>query len=316
MQKTVVYGLPLNPTHLLEQLRGNSFCVSYATRGKLGKQLNQAIDLVGSVESSILMVDNGAFSAWQAGVNTMTDESYLEGFAAWANDITERCPQAIVVLPDVIDGTAEDNMALAHDTMLLLDAADRAMPVWHMHEPIAYLLHLCETFNYVGVGSSAQYAKVGAPEWRARIDEMFAAIAAWEAAGEGSLVRPRLHMMRGTAELHNYPFDSADSVNVAMNHNRWKKTHGGENHVARMAAGIDAKVQASAGPEAAHQAARRLADMQSITEIFAAQKLNELGFELGFELGYVDGTDDEEEDFQNVRDNPDFIGPIYVIEIA
>ena len=88
----------------LEALKGASFCVSYATRGKLGKQLEQAIGLVG--EDGILLVDNGAFTAWEAGVDTMADESYLEGFAAWANDILERCPQAVAVLPDVIDGTA------------------------------------------------------------------------------------------------------------------------------------------------------------------------------------------------------------------
>ena len=75
MEKTSIYGLPLNPMPALEQLRGASFCVSYATRNKLGRQLDQAIDLVG--EQGILLVDNGAYSAWPAGLNTMNDESYL-----------------------------------------------------------------------------------------------------------------------------------------------------------------------------------------------------------------------------------------------
>src|SRR5262245_48261836 len=134
MKKLTVYGLPLNPMPLLEQLRGASFCVSYGTRAKLGAQLDQAIELVG--DDGILLVDNGAFSAWQNGVDTMNDEGYLQGFADWANGIIERCPQAIVVLPDVIDGTAEQNWQLACETMTMINVADRAMAIWHMHEPL------------------------------------------------------------------------------------------------------------------------------------------------------------------------------------
>src|SRR5262245_10332127 len=130
MNKHTVFGLPLNPMPALEQLRGASFCVSYATRAKLGKQLNQAIELVG--QDGILLVDNGAFSAWQAGVDTMSDESYLEGFATWANDILARCPQAIAVLPDKIDGTVEENAQLVNETVTMFPDL-RVMPIWHMH---------------------------------------------------------------------------------------------------------------------------------------------------------------------------------------
>lgn len=86
MEKITVYGLPLNPMPALEQLKGASFCVSYATRGKLGKQLDQAIRLVG--DDALLLVDNGAFSHWQGG-GQMTDD-YIEGFEDWAADILAR----------------------------------------------------------------------------------------------------------------------------------------------------------------------------------------------------------------------------------
>jgi hypothetical protein len=81
MNKLTIYGLPLSPTSALEALSGASFCVSYGTRDKLGKQLDQAIRLVGQGDG-VLLVDNGAYSAWKAGTDTMNDESYLEGFAA------------------------------------------------------------------------------------------------------------------------------------------------------------------------------------------------------------------------------------------
>ena len=63
MEKTTVYGLPINPQTILEQLKGCSFCVSYGTKDKLGGQLDDAIRLVGT--DGILLLDNGAFSHWQ-----------------------------------------------------------------------------------------------------------------------------------------------------------------------------------------------------------------------------------------------------------
>jgi hypothetical protein len=264
MNKLTVYGLPLNPTHLLNELAGASFCVSYATRDKLGKQLDQAIELVG--DDGILLVDNGAFTAWKSGVDTMNDETYLEGFATWANDILDRCPQAVAVLPDVIDGTHEQNAQLVAETMFMFDS-ERVMPIWHMHEPISYLLYLCESFGYVGIGSSAQYANPNTPQWADRIAFALAAIDQWEMDSEGCYVKPRIHMMRAQAQAHLYNFDSADSTNVAMNHGRYRAE--GAGHVARFAARVDAKIQASAGPAAEHQLKRPLLDHLDRVDLLA-----------------------------------------------
>ena len=247
MQKTTVYGLPLNPTHLLNQLKGASFCVSFGTRDKLGKQLDQAIELVG--EDGILLVDNGAYTHWKKG-GTMTPD-YIEAFEDWAEEILDRCPQAIAVIPDVIMGSVEQNGKLVEDTGLDLD---RCMPIWHMHEPISYLIALCERFSYVGFGSTADAP--GSDPWHARIKEAFAAIDAWEK--ETGEVRPRIHMMRAQAFAHLYPFDSSDSTNVAMNHKRQLKVSGST--VAQTAARVDAKIQKSAGPESRHQKARPFLD--------------------------------------------------------
>jgi hypothetical protein len=253
MKKLTVYGLPLNPMPALDVLKGASFCVSYATRDKLGKQLEQAIGLVG--EDQLLLVDNGAYSAWQSGVDTMNDETYLEGFAEWANEILDACPQAVAVLPDVIDGTSAQNMQLVHETMGLFPDG-RAMPIWHMHEPISYLLHLFEggCFDYVGIGSSGDYASGCGPKWKARMNEVMAAIEKWEI--ETGEVRPRIHMMRSQNMHHLYGFDSSDSTNVAMNHNRQLKKKG--ENIAAFAGRVNGKIQASAGPEAEHQIKRPL----------------------------------------------------------
>jgi hypothetical protein len=271
MQKQTIYGLPMNPTHLLEQLKGASFCVSYGTRKKLGPQLEQAIRLVG--KDGVLLVDNGAFSAHQKGVNTMTDEGYLQGFADWANDIADRCPQAIIVLPDVIGGTWQDNWDLLIKSMGYC-YADRAMPIWHMHEPIEYLLKLSNMFTYVGIGSSAEFWKVGTKAWHARINEAFAALAKQEA--ETGHPRPQIHMMRAQNQAHLYGFDSSDSTNVARNHNRQLKVRG--ENVAQFAARIDRKIQASCDRvEAAYQKAAKEFAGKTLGEV-AAILLPQLGF--------------------------------------
>ena len=252
MEKTVIYGLPLNPRPLLDELAGASFCVSYATRGKLGSQLEQAIRLVG--DAGILLVDNGAFSLHKQGV-TARDEAYIEGYEAWALDILARCDQAIAVIPDIIGGSVEENAELVNTTLLPLD---RAMPIWHMHEPLSYLLHLCEAFSYVGIGSSGKYWNPNSPAWHARISLAMAAIEAWERGSNGAFIRPRLHMMRAQSQAHAFDFDSADSTNVAMNHGRYRSE--GPGHVARLAERASARIRASAGPEAEHQAKRPLLD--------------------------------------------------------
>jgi hypothetical protein len=253
MEKLTIYGLPLNPMPALEQLKGASFCVSYGTREKLGAQLDQAIELVG--EDGILLLDNGAFSHWMKGKKTgtsgvMTPE-YVAGFEAWAQDILDRCPQAIAVIPDVIGGTVEQNIELVESTALDLD---RCMPIWHMHEPLSYLTDLCERFAYIGFGSTAD--SPGSPAWHARIAAAFAAIDQWETESEG--VRPRIHMMRAQSFAHLYRFDSSDSTNVAVNHNRQLRISG--EGITRFAARVDGKIQASAGPAAEHQLKRPLLD--------------------------------------------------------
>lgn len=258
MKKLTVYGLPLNPTHLLEQLKGASFCVSFATRVKLGQQLDQAIELVG--EDQILLVDNGAFSYFKQGKSTR-DESYLDEFEAWALDILERCPQAVAVVPDVIGGTEQDNA----DLMLLSQLpTERSMVVWHLHESLDHLRYLLESgYEWLGFGSSGEYWQVGTEKWHARIREAFATIEAWER--ELNDVRPRLHLLRAQAEAHGYDFDSSDSVNVAMNHGRYRKQ--GDGHVGRFAARVSGKIQASCdGTDAEHQAKRPLLFHLEFTE--------------------------------------------------
>jgi len=248
MEKLTIFGLPLNPLAALEELAGASFCVSYAHRKKLKRQLDDAIRLVGA--DGMLLLDNGAFTLYGLGESTCS-ESYVDGFEAWANAILARCPQAVAVIPDVIGGTEAENADMVRWSLL---PRDRSMGVWHTNESLAYLIWLCETLGHVAIGSAGEHFDLG-PTWHARIGEALAAIDAWEAEPGAGNVRPRIHMMRAQKMAHLYPFDSSDSTNVARNHGRYRGEPG---HVGKFAARIDAKIQASAGAPAPHQVARPL----------------------------------------------------------
>ncbi len=154
-----------------------------------------------------VMLDNGAFSAWKAG----------KSIADWAGyyDLCEEyfCYRTTwAVIPDVIDGTLDDNIKLI--TAWPLGKLQGA-PVWHLHEPVAHLLWMLDKGWYrICFGSSGRYADVGSAEWRRRMDHVWNKIT--DAGGE---CKVWIHMLRGMALAGDaYPFSSVDSTNVAQNH--------------------------------------------------------------------------------------------------
>ena len=236
MTKRLVHGTPVTPKRLLPQLRGGSFCVSYMHP----EQLEECIELVG--EDQILILDNGAFTAWKQGI--VLDDAWWDGFYAWANAAMDRCPQAVAVIPDVIDGTEQENIMLVAKALKggKLKYPERAMAIWHMNESFTQLKALYRIFNFVGFGSCAEYdiAKNGPTcAYYRRFLAAWAHMAWWDIEF-GRQNRPWLHMMRGLGGLHKIGFESADSCNIAINLNRTK----GEfvNHVQQMADRLWAKV--------------------------------------------------------------------------
>ena len=233
--KLPIYGTPITPAHLLDELAGRSFCVSYYTQRP--SEVERIIELVGEM----LMLDNGAFSAWKAGgQEPFQNPSYVHEFEKWALDILEACPAAVAVVPDTITGTTEQNRELVKTSNL---PPSRSMIVFHMHESDEYLRELVTgPHRYVAIGSSGEFAQPGTPEWHARMREIMAII---DHATEGR-VRPHIHMMRAQAQHHRYAWDSSDSTNLAVNHCRYK--HEGPGYVRRFADRILAKVNGGRMP--------------------------------------------------------------------
>lgn len=226
-----VHGTPITPRAQLQKMRGASFCVSYYAP----EQLNDCIALLGS--DSMLLLDNGAFSAWRKG-HTM-DAAYWAHYWAWAIETLSHVDQAVAVIPDVIDGDAEQNMAMITDALdRVAHAEHRLMPVWHLHEPLGQLQRIVEMgFRWIAFGSSGGYSVVGTPAWDARIDAAFDTI--HQSCAHFDDLHPRIHMMRGLGQLPRgrHPFSSADSTNVARNHAR--QSRGGE-HIERFRSRIEA----------------------------------------------------------------------------
>jgi len=187
------HGTPLTPRSELMKMAGKHFCVSFAAPGDA--------DVCAQIGQSV-MYDNGAFSAFTKGKEFDTF-SYYEwvgpriGHPHWA------------IIPDVIDGSVDDQRDRVGKWPF---PASISAPVWHMGLPIDYLLELADEWPRICFGSTAQYWQVGSDDWARRADEAFNALA------KRHTYLPWIHMLRGLSLCGDqWPFASADSVNVARN---------------------------------------------------------------------------------------------------
>lgn len=197
----------------IRALKGKHAMVSFADRAD--------IELIAEVCQSFC-VDNGAFSAWKSG------KSFdIEGYAQFISEWHRHPAFDWYAIPDVIDGTEEDNQVMRGKWRdLCPDNAWRlGVPVWHMHESLEELQYLALAYARVAIGSSGEYATVGNEAWWNRISDAMDAI-----CDEDGRPKTKLHGMRmlDPTVFSHIPFSSADSTNVARNigiDNAWKGTY-------------------------------------------------------------------------------------------
>ena len=184
----------MTPRAQLMTMKGRNFCVSYfePRDADVCLQLGQSV-----------MWDNGAFS-----VKTRGLEFDRDGFYAWVEPKLAHPHWGVV--PDVIDGTVEEQRAMVKTWPF---RKSLGLPVWHLGLPIDYLLELCDQWERVCFGSTAQYWDIGGPAWCRRMDEAFNALARTFGAQ-----LPWVHGLRMLGQSAGpWPLASADSVNVARN---------------------------------------------------------------------------------------------------
>ena len=190
----VYHGTPITPRAVLLSLAGRSFCVPFTDPRDAATCM--------AIGQSV-MFDNGAWSAFTRG--HVPD---WPGYYAWSEP--HLSPVHWAVVPDVIDGTPEANLALARQWP---HRRDWAGVVWHLHEPLDHLAALADAWPRVCFGSSGAYADPAADRWHGRVD------AAWNLLARTGR-RPWVHMLRAMAQASGgpWPFASTDSTNLARHH--------------------------------------------------------------------------------------------------
>jgi hypothetical protein len=150
-------------------------------------------------------LDNGAFSVWKQG-GTLDVDGYIKWVSEW-----HRHPGFdFALIPDVIEGTEEENNHLIRQWPKALEGA----PVWHMHETFVRLQWLARTYRVVALGSSGQYASVGTAQWWERMRAAMKAIC--DDKGRPMCKLHGLRMLDPTV-FTALPLSSADSTNAAVN---------------------------------------------------------------------------------------------------
>tara|TARA_Y100000996_G_scaffold410636_1_gene393366 strand:- start:65 stop:793 length:729 start_codon:yes stop_codon:yes gene_type:complete len=178
-------------------VKGRHAFVSYANAARL--------PIVAELSQSFAL-DNGAYSAWK-GKKDFDFDGFVEFVDKWG-----RHPACdFVVIPDVIDGTEEEN-----DEMLdrfPSRFAHIGAPVWHLHESLDRLKRLIG-YRTVCLGSSGEYGSPKTAKWWSRINEAMSVIT-------DDLGRPycKLHGLRmlDPNVFTKLPLSSADSTNAERN---------------------------------------------------------------------------------------------------
>lgn len=193
------HGLPITPsTAALKAVSVGHAFVSFRHKD----QLNIAVEVCQS-----FAIDNGAFSAWRSG-SPITDWSE---FYEWSAMCLDHPSCDFAVIPDVIDGTEDDNDLLL---MQWPHGIHRGAPVWHMHESLERLERLVRQWPRVCIGSSGEYATVGNEKWWGRVHEMLPVM-----CKPSGFPWCKLHGLRmlNPKVFTKLPFASADSTNIGRN---------------------------------------------------------------------------------------------------
>ncbi|TXH53344.1 MAG: hypothetical protein E6Q97_13415 [Desulfurellales bacterium] len=149
-------------------------------------------------------LDNGAFSAWKSGQSIRDWSGYYEWVEEW-----HRHPGFDwAIIPDVIDGTEEENDALLDEWPSHLEG----VPVWHFHESLERLDRLC-AWPRLALGSSGEYAMIDSDKWWRRTEEAMDVICV------NGRPRVKLHGLRmlDPEVFTRLPLASADSTNAVRN---------------------------------------------------------------------------------------------------
>ena len=156
------HGTPITPDAAASHiLKGRHGLVSFYRPDQIG--------LVSEICQSFV-IDNGAFSYWRKNI-----EPDWNGYETFCQTWEFHPGFDWLIIPDVIDGTLDENKVLIDKWVKLFDRS-KLVPVWHLNEPIDWLVELCKTFDRVALGSAGEYSQIGTDKWFYRMNDCFQAI--------------------------------------------------------------------------------------------------------------------------------------------
>lgn len=196
------HGMPLSSDsqkHEIgpEFLKGRHALVSFANP--------QSLPIV--AESCLSFVlDNGAFTFWKGGKQPDWDDYYL-----WVREWERHPGYEWHIIPDIIDGTEDDNWRLMFEYGR---KADYGVPVYHMHESMKHLERLVTNYPRIAIGSSGEWPNPGTKSWWKRMAEIMEVV-----CDDRGRPRCKLHGLRmlNPVIFSQIPLSSADSCNAAIN---------------------------------------------------------------------------------------------------
>lgn len=131
----------------------------------------------------------------------------------WVDDIRNFPSFDFAIIPDVIDGTGEQNDRLLAEWPWQ-SARWLGSPVWHLHESTKRLTRLANEWPRVSLGSSGEFSTIGTEIWWRRMSEAMNAVCV---PGEAPICKLHGLRMLNPKVFTRFPFSSADSTNIARN---------------------------------------------------------------------------------------------------
>jgi hypothetical protein len=198
------HGGPITPLSVADAVwRGRHGFVSFENPEQIG--------MAASICQSFAL-DNGAFSAWSTG-----KQLDVKGYAQWVKEWMRHPGFDWCLIPDVIDGSENDNIGMIAEWRESGVPFSVSVPVWHLHESLERLAYMAVAWPRIAIGSSGQWGTVGNEAWWSRMDEAMRVI-----CDEHGRPKCKLHGLRmlSTDVFPKLPLASADSTNVARNHAR------------------------------------------------------------------------------------------------
>lgn len=155
-------------------------------------------------------LDNGAFTAWKSGEPIQAWGEYYQ----WVLAASYHPCFDFAIIPDVIDGDANQNDELIAEWNATIYRRHIGAPVWHLHENPSRLEWLCRHWPRVCLGSSGEFSQVGTERWWRRMSDAMSACC----DGDGR-PKTKLHGLRMLdPEIFSVlPLASADSTNAVRN---------------------------------------------------------------------------------------------------